>query len=51
MVNGRKEFFNVTLEEIEAVVKENHDKTVEFTYFPEAEQYRETLLIKNNRKE
>ena len=36
MVNGRKEFFNVTLEEIEAVVKENHDKTVEFTYFPEA---------------
>ena len=51
MVNGRKEFFNVTLEEIESVVKENHDKTVEFTYFPEAEQYRETLLIKNNRKE
>ena len=51
MVNGRKEFFNVTLEEIEAVVKENHDKTVEFTYFPEAEQYRETLLIKKDRKE
>ena len=51
MVNGRKEFFNVTLEEIEAVVKENHDKTVEFSYFPEAEQYRETLLIKKDRKE
>ena len=51
MVNGRKEFFNVTLEEIEAVVKENHDKTVEFTYFPEAEQYRETLLIKKDKKE
>ena len=50
MVNGRKEFFNVTLEEIEAVVKENHDKTVEFSYFPEAEQYRETLLIKQDRK-
>ena len=27
------------------------DKTVEFTYFPEAEQYRETLLIKKDRKE
>lgn len=30
MVNQRREFFNVTLEEIEKVVKENFDKTVEF---------------------
>ena len=29
MVNGRKEFFNVSLDEIERVIKENHDKIVE----------------------
>lgn len=50
MVNGRKEFFNVTLEEIEAVVKANHDEIIEFTYLPDAEQYRETLLIKSGRR-
>lgn len=46
MVNTRREFFNVTLEEIEAVVKANYDKTVEFTRLAPAEQYRETLKIK-----
>lgn len=46
MVNGRKEFFNVSLKEIEDVVKKNHDRTVEFKYTPEAEQYRETLKLK-----
>ena len=48
MVNNRREFFNVTLEEIEAAVKQNYDKTVEFTRFAPAEQYRETLKIKEN---
>ena len=33
-------FFNVTLDEIKKVVKENYDKTVEFIDLPEAEQYR-----------
>ena len=46
MVNRRKEFFKVTLEEIEDVVKTNYDKTVDFNYMAEAEQYRESLLIK-----
>lgn len=46
MVNNRKEFFNVTLDEIEEVVKKNYDKTVEFTRLPEAEQYRESEIIK-----
>lgn len=46
MVNGRKEFFNVTLDEIESVVKSNFDKTVEFVKTPEAEQYRESLMMK-----
>lgn len=46
MINGRKEFFNVTLEEIEKVIKENHEKLVEIKKTPDAEQYRESLLIK-----
>ena len=45
-INSRKEFFRVTLEEIEAVVKENHDKVVEFKHYAEAQQYRETLKIR-----
>ena len=44
MVNTRREFFHVTLEEIEAVVKQNFDKTVEFTKIPNAEQYRESQM-------
>lgn len=46
MVNQKREFFNVTLEEIEQVIKANYDKTVEFTRIPEAEQYRETTKIR-----
>lgn len=43
MINNRREFFNVTLEEIEQVVKENFkERTVEFTHIPEAEQFRES---------
>ncbi|MDD7511018.1 MAG: DUF4041 domain-containing protein [Peptostreptococcaceae bacterium] len=45
MINQRREFFHVTLDEIEAVVKANFDKTVEFKKIPDAEQYRETLMI------
>ena len=50
LVNGRKEFFNVTLEEIKQVVRENHDKTVDFINVPDAEQYRESLMIRKNLK-
>ncbi len=46
MVNKRREFFNVTLDEIKAVVKENFDKTVEFIDIAEAEQYRVSQKIK-----
>lgn len=48
MVNHRREFFAVTLDEIEAEVKKNYDKTVEFTRLPEAEQYRTSLKIKES---
>lgn len=40
MVNQRREFFRVTLDEIKQVVKNNYDKTVEFVDLPSAEQYR-----------
>ena len=41
MVNKRREFFNVSLDEIEKVVKENFDGSVEFEKTALAEQYRE----------
>lgn len=48
MTNNRREFFKVSIEEIEKVVKENYDKTVEFVTTPEAEQYRESVKLRNN---
>ena len=45
-VNQRREFFNVTLDEIMQVVKENYDKSVEFVELAPAEQYRESLKLK-----
>jgi hypothetical protein len=44
MVNPRKEFFNVTLDEIKDVVKNNHIEAT-FIDIPEAEEYRETKAI------
>ena len=44
-VNLRKEFFRVSLDEIEKVVKENFNNTVTFTRVPVAEEYRQTLNI------
>ncbi|WP_394874781.1 DUF4041 domain-containing protein [Clostridium neonatale] len=44
-VNPRKEFFRVALDEIEQVVKENFNNTVEFTRIPVAKEYRQSLTI------
>ena len=49
LVNGRKEFFMVTLEEIKKVVQENHDKTVEFLNVAEAQQYRESEMMRTKK--
>ena len=43
-VNSRKEFFYVSLSEIEQVVKEEFDKPVEFTKLAKAEEYRKSIL-------
>lgn len=49
MINTRREFFRVSLDEIKAVVKKNFDKTVEFVDIPLAEQFRQSEIIRNNR--
>ena len=44
-VNLRREFFDISLDEIEKVVKENHGE-IEFIKKAEAKEYRESLIIK-----
>jgi ribosomal protein L7/L12 len=50
MINNRREFFNVTLDEIKNIVKSNFDNSVEFVEIAPAEQYRESSKIKENIK-
>lgn len=47
MINSRREFFHVSLEEIERVVKQNFEKPVEFTRIAEADHYRQSLKLKS----
>jgi hypothetical protein len=44
-VNGRKEFFQADLKEIEAVIRANYDAVVEVTHAAPAEQYRESQRL------
>lgn len=46
IVNQRREFFKVSLSEIEEVVKRNYDKTVEFSEVPDAEQFRTSEALR-----
>ena len=46
-INHRREFFHVSLDEIKAVIKENYDKTVEFVDIAPAEQYRQSIALRN----
>jgi hypothetical protein len=48
-VNTRREFFSVTLDEIKDVVHKNYDKTVEFIDLPDAEQYRVSQKMKEEK--
>lgn len=50
MVNTRREFFRVSLDEIKSVVKQNFDQTVDFIDVPLAEQYRQSELMRNKTK-
>ncbi|WP_338762012.1 DUF4041 domain-containing protein [Bernardetia sp. ABR2-2B] len=44
-INNRKEFFNVSLNEIEEAVLEHTNADIEFTKIAEAQEYRETQVI------
>lgn len=48
MINGRREFFNVTLEEIEAVIKRNFSKPVEVTRLADAAEYRQSMKLRSS---
>lgn len=43
LINRRREYFNVSLKEIERVVQQNFNKPVEFRLLAQAEQYRESV--------
>lgn len=43
MINARREFFRVTLEEIEDVVRKNFSKPVELIHLAEAAEFRQSL--------
>lgn len=49
LVNSRKEFYNVSIQEIETAVKELHGE-FEFTKMAVAKEYRETLKMRENEK-
>lgn len=50
-INMRKEFFRVSLNEIESEVKKNFNEIVEFTKIAEASDYRQTLQIEKQSKQ
>ncbi len=45
-INLRREYFDISLEEIEEVVSETNG-SIEFVKVPEAKEYRESLIIRN----
>jgi hypothetical protein len=46
MINRRREFFNVTLEEIKHVIEHSFKKPVEFVELADAAEYRQSLLLR-----
>jgi len=44
-INPRKEFFKVSIDEIEEIVKEKYNNTVEFTKIPIAREYRQSIAL------
>lgn len=46
IVNNRKEFFNISIDEIENELQVYKDLTIDFSKVPEAQEYRESLKIR-----
>ena len=51
MVNNRKEYFHISINEIEDELKKYSNLTVDFKEAPEAEEYRESLAISTEAKQ
>ncbi|MGY5437635.1 DUF4041 domain-containing protein [Lactiplantibacillus argentoratensis] len=51
MVNNRKEYFRISINEIEDELKKYSNLTVDFKEAPEAEEYRESLAISTESKQ
>lgn len=49
-VNNRKEFFNITLDEVKQVLDKHKELTFEYTEIPTADEYRETLELEKTVK-
>jgi hypothetical protein len=49
LVNHRKEFFSVTLDEISEVIKGNFNKPIELTLAADAAEYRQSKLLREQR--
>ncbi len=49
LVNDRKEFFNVSIEEIERIVRK-YNASIELTKLAEAREYRESVTIRSSRE-
>lgn len=49
LVNDRKEFFNVSIEEIERIVRK-YNASIELTKLAEAREYRESFTIRSSRE-
>ncbi len=47
-VNKRKEFFNITIEDVKKIVEENKESVHSFTDKPEAQEYYDTLKLRKN---
>ncbi|WP_298499395.1 DUF4041 domain-containing protein [uncultured Methanobrevibacter sp.] len=47
-VNNRKEFFRISMEDVKQIVEENKGAVHSFIERPDADEYRETLLIEKN---
>lgn len=47
-VNYRKEFYKISIDDIEETVKKNFNNTVKFSKIPVAREYNETLKINND---
>lgn len=50
-INTRKEFFKVSLDQIEKFVNMHHDKTVIFTKIAEAAEYRQSLALEESNEQ